>query len=132
DPIACLFALRARLNLVWKNTNQRSTEFRRQSSMVQRHVYMSRSFTRVYRMKRARSINTTDFDSLAFEKLPGRGDSLCSKIVTAREIQTSLECAQLDTRVSIFTRPRDHFREVPVRTTKRRKSQLHESLHLTA
>src|ERR1041384_2295521 len=119
DPIPCLLAFRARLNLVRENANQRRTKFRCELSMDESHVHLSRSFTRIYRMKRARSINTTDFNSLAFEILPGHVDSLRSKFITAREIQTSSECAQLEPHVTILARPRDHFREIPVRTTKR-------------
>src|SRR6185369_1625166 len=48
DPIPRLLALRARLNLVGKNANQRSTKFCRKLSMNQRHVDLSHSFTGVY------------------------------------------------------------------------------------
>src|SRR4051812_39011948 len=61
-PIARLLALRAGLNPVGKNTNQRSTQFCREFCMGQRDPYLISSLARIRRMKRARSVNTTDLD----------------------------------------------------------------------
>src|ERR1051325_864708 len=64
DPVARLLALRTGLDLVGENANQRRPEFHRQLSMSNRDLYLLSALTRVRRMKHARSINTTNLNSL--------------------------------------------------------------------
>src|ERR1041385_8611808 len=63
-PVARFFALRAALDLVRKNANQRRTEFRSQLRMRERDVHVLGSLTRLRRMKDARSVNATDLEIL--------------------------------------------------------------------
>src|ERR1051325_9023104 len=67
DPIARLFALRAGLDSVRENTNEWSIQPPRQFSMSQRDSHLINSLVRVLRMKRTRSINATDLDTLVLK-----------------------------------------------------------------
>src|ERR1043165_7564977 len=63
-PITRLVTLRARLDLVRKNTNQRSTEFRCEFGMGQGYPHLISSLAGIRRMKSARSVNATDLDTV--------------------------------------------------------------------
>jgi hypothetical protein len=63
NPIARRVALRTRLDLVRKNANQRSTEFRCEFCMGHGDADLISTLVRVRRMKRARSVNATDLDA---------------------------------------------------------------------
>jgi hypothetical protein len=79
-PIAGFIMLRPRLNLVREHTNQRSTELRCQISMGQRDTHLFGSLTRIRRMKRARSVNATNLDTLVSEICPRRRELSRSKL----------------------------------------------------